>query len=88
MKIVENNFKCDEITIIDHKFYLKITKFSSNFVAAVGLFFEKIVLEIEYLNGMFSGPGVSLGGLLPLKVILHYFQSKNKVYKDKVKGAV
>ena len=35
MKIVENNAKCGEIIIFDHKIYLKTANFLSNFVPAV-----------------------------------------------------
>ena len=35
-EIVENNVKCSEIIIFDHKFYLKTTDCPSNFVPAVG----------------------------------------------------
>ena len=35
MKIVENNLKCGEIIIFDHKFYQKTANFPSNFVPKI-----------------------------------------------------
>ena len=61
MKIVENSVKFGETIILDHKFYLKTTKFRPNFVPAVGILSKIFVPGVGFLNEKFSGPGVSPG---------------------------
>ena len=51
MKTVHNNVKCGEI--FGHKFYLKTTRFPSNFVHAVGILSKSYVPGMGFLNEKF-----------------------------------
>ena len=47
--------------ISDNKFYLKTTKFPSNFVPTMWILSKNFVPGVGFMNKKFSGPGVSLG---------------------------
>ena len=58
MKIVENNVECDETVMLDHKFYLKTTKFpsdlgilSKNFVPEWGFRTKNLVVSVVFFFG-------------------------------------
>ena len=53
MKIEENNVKCGEIIIFDHKFY-QSTKFPPNFVAMVRILSKKLVPGVGFPKEKFS----------------------------------
>ena len=64
MKIVENNVKCGEIIIFNHKFYLRTTSSTLNFVSAVGILSKKFCPGSGSLNENFSSPRVSPVGMV------------------------
>ena len=61
MKIVQNNVKCGEVIIFDHKFYLKTAKFLPNFVPMVRILSKKFVPRVQFFNKKYSGLG---GGMV------------------------
>ena len=74
MKSVENNVKCGEIRIFDHKFYKKTVNFLSTFVPVVGILLQNFVAGLGFLNENLVPPRSALGrgSWLPVKVIPSY----------------
>ena len=61
MEIVENNVKCGEIKISDHKFYQKTANFLSNFVPRVEILLKNFVAGLGFLNENLVAPRSAFG---------------------------
>ena len=80
MKIAENNVKCGEIIILDHKLYLKTTNCSSNFVRMpVEILSKDFFPRVGFLNKNLVALGSAREGMVTghgdtcINILLHKF---------------